>query len=69
MKLLIAAICGFIGLTVACGLHNERRAGGALTIFGVDNLSRTGSQSNQLLLNCGKIDLLPRRIRHRAVFS
>jgi len=46
MKLLITGICGFVGSTIACTLQDERRAE-ALTIFGMDNFSRPGSESNR----------------------
>jgi hypothetical protein len=69
MKLLITGICGFMGLTAACGLQNERRADEPLTIFGVHNFSRPGSKSNRLMLKSGKIDSMPRRTFNRAAFS
>jgi CDP-paratose 2-epimerase len=43
MKLLITGICGFIGSSLAEGLA-ERRAG--LSIVGIDNLMRPGSEWN-----------------------
>jgi CDP-paratose 2-epimerase len=46
MKLLITGICGFVGSTIARALQDERRAK-ALTIFGMDNFSRPGSESNR----------------------
>lgn len=50
MKLLITGICGFAGSTIACALQDQRRAGEALTIFGVDNFSRAGSETNRRTL-------------------
>jgi CDP-paratose 2-epimerase len=50
MKLLITGICGFVGSTIACALQDERRIGEPLTIFGVDNFSRPGSELNRLML-------------------
>ena len=47
MKLLITGICGFVGSTTACALQDQRRAGEPLTIFGVDNFSRPGSETNR----------------------
>jgi len=47
MNLLVTGICGFVGSTIACALQDERGAGAALTIFGVDNFSRPGSESNR----------------------
>jgi CDP-paratose 2-epimerase len=43
MKLLITGICGFVGSSIAEGLL-ERRAG--ISILGVDNLMRPGSEFN-----------------------
>lgn len=47
MKLLVTGICGFVGSMVACALQDARRAGEPLTIFGVDNFSRPGSETNR----------------------
>jgi len=47
MKLLITGICGFVGSTIACALQDQRRAGEPLTIFGLDNFSRAGSETNR----------------------
>ena len=47
MKLLITGICGFAGSTIACALQDQRRTGEPLTIFGVDNFSRPGSEGNR----------------------
>ena len=44
MKLLITGICGFIGSTLA--LELRRRIEG-LEVFGIDNLSRAGSEQNR----------------------
>jgi CDP-paratose 2-epimerase len=44
MKVLITGICGFAGSSLAEGLL-ERRAG--LSIWGIDNLMRAGSESNR----------------------
>ena len=47
MKLLITGICGFVGSSLAeCML--ERREG--LSIYGLDNLMRAGSETNRLRL-------------------
>jgi len=56
MKLLITGICGFAGSTIARALQDERRAE-ALTIFGVDNFSRPGSESNRHELKRREIKL------------
>ncbi len=47
MNLLITGICGFVGSTLACALQDQHGAGGALSIFGVDNFSRPGSELNR----------------------
>lgn len=47
MKLLITGICGFVGSSLAQGLL-ERRAG--ISIFGMDNLMRPGSELNRARL-------------------
>jgi CDP-paratose 2-epimerase len=47
MKLLISGICGFVGSAIAESLL-ERIEG--LTIFGIDNLIRPGSETNRLKL-------------------
>ncbi|MGA2216070.1 MAG: NAD-dependent epimerase/dehydratase family protein [Bryobacteraceae bacterium] len=47
MKLLITGICGFVGSSLAEGLL-ERRAG--ISIVGVDNLMRPGSELNRARL-------------------
>jgi CDP-paratose 2-epimerase len=41
MKLLITGICGFVGKTLA--LELKQRVSG-LEVFGLDNLSRSGSE-------------------------
>ncbi|MGH7992360.1 MAG: NAD-dependent epimerase/dehydratase family protein [Limisphaerales bacterium] len=55
MKLLITGICGFAGSTIAGALQDQHRAGEPLTIFGVDNLSRAGSEINR------------HRLKHRGI--
>jgi CDP-paratose 2-epimerase len=50
MRLLITGICGFVGSTIACALQDQRRAGEPLIISGLDNFSRTGSETNRQLL-------------------
>jgi CDP-paratose 2-epimerase len=46
MKLFITGICGFVGSTIACALQDQHR-GEPLSIFGLDNFSRPGSESNR----------------------
>jgi CDP-paratose 2-epimerase len=47
MKVLITGICGFVGSAIA--LELKRRVEG-IDVFGVDNLSRPGSEVNRALL-------------------
>jgi len=47
MKILITGICGFVGSTIACVLQDQQRSGGGHTLFGVDNFSRPGSETNR----------------------
>jgi len=44
MKLLITGICGFVGSSLAEGLLERREE---LSILGIDNLMRPGSESNR----------------------
>src|SRR3984957_5187760 len=66
MKLLITGICGFVGSSLAQGLL-QRRAG--LTIYGIDNLMRPGSELNRARLReCG-VTLLHGDIRMPSDFE
>lgn len=47
MKVLIAGICGFVGSSVAQGLLERR---GGISILGIDNLMRPGSELNRTRL-------------------
>ena len=47
MRILVTGICGFVGSTVACALQDSPTVGEAISIFGVDNFSRPGSESNR----------------------
>jgi CDP-paratose 2-epimerase len=47
MRLLITGICGFVGSTLARALTEHPPAGEPLSIFGVDNFSRPGSETNR----------------------
>jgi CDP-paratose 2-epimerase len=51
MKILITGICGFVGSTLATALLEEKEAAaGPLQIFGIDNFSRSGSETNRAAL-------------------
>src|SRR5580704_2070406 len=66
MKLLITGICGFVGSSLAEGLL-ERREG--LSILGIDNLMRPGSELNRARLReCG-VTLLHGDIRMPSDFE
>jgi CDP-paratose 2-epimerase len=60
MKLLITGICGFVGSSLAEDLL-ERRAG--LSILGIDNLMRPGSELNRARLKQLGVTLLHGDIR------
>jgi CDP-paratose 2-epimerase len=60
MKLLITGICGFVGSSLAQGLL-ERRAG--ISILGVDNLMRPGSELNRARLRKLGVTLMHGDIR------
>ena len=47
MKLLITGICGFVGSSLVAALQDQRELSEPLTIFGIDNLSRAGSEQNR----------------------
>jgi CDP-paratose 2-epimerase len=57
MKLLITGICGFVGSSIACALQDQRPADEPLVIFGVDNFSRAGSETNRHNLRQRGIEL------------
>jgi CDP-paratose 2-epimerase len=54
MRILIAGICGFVGASIARRL--QATIDGA-RIFGIDNLSRAGSEINRGPLNASSIDV------------
>lgn len=47
MRVLVTGVCGFVGSTIATELAGR---GGADSVFGVDNLSRPGSEVNRAAL-------------------
>jgi nucleoside-diphosphate-sugar epimerase len=62
MNILITGVCGFVGSSVAKSLlaHDP-----SLTIYGVDNLIRPGSETNRALLGLmarhpGRMQYLPK---------
>jgi CDP-paratose 2-epimerase len=60
MKILITGICGFVGSALADCLL-ERRPG--LSIFGIDNLMRAGSETNRGRLRKMGVTVIPGDIR------
>lgn len=66
MKLLITGICGFVGCSLAeCFL--ERRDG--LSIYGIDNLMRPGSESNRRKLQMQGVTFVHGDIRASSDFE
>src|SRR5437016_7861400 len=61
MKILITGICGFVGSTLA--LELQKLISG-LEIFGLDNLSRPGSEQNRHRLRQNRIRLVHGDIRN-----
>lgn len=66
MKILITGICGFVGSSLA-GRLLERREG--LTICGIDNLMRPGSETNRARLRKLGVTLMHGDIRHASDFE
>jgi CDP-paratose 2-epimerase len=50
MRILIAGVCGFVGSTLATSLLESQGAGDPVSIVGIDNLSRLGSETNRAQL-------------------
>jgi CDP-paratose 2-epimerase len=63
MKILITGVCGFVGSSLARGFLD---ANSALEIFGIDNLSRAGSELNRPLLKKLGVHFLHGDIRNRS---
>lgn len=63
MKILITGACGFVGSCLARGFLN---ASGGVEIFGMDNLSRAGSELNRPLLKKLGVHFLHGDIRSRS---
>ena len=63
MKILITGVCGFVGSSLARGF---RDANGTFEIFGIDNLSRPGSELNRPLLKKLGVHCLHGDVRSRS---
>ena len=63
MKILITGVCGFVGSSLARGFLD---ANSTLEIFGIDNLSRAGSELNRPLLKKLGVRFLHGDIRNRS---
>ncbi|MEJ1931162.1 NAD-dependent epimerase/dehydratase family protein [Nostoc sp. NIES-2111] len=61
MKILITGICGFVGSTLAQALQDNSPS---YSIFGIDNLSRSGSWVNRETLQKRGIKVIHGDIRH-----
>lgn len=66
MKLLITGICGFVGFTLAKTLLEQRKD---ITILGMDNLIRRGSEANSRALKAMGIACLHGDIRNASDFE
>ncbi|OHE67332.1 MAG: CDP-tyvelose epimerase, partial [Treponema sp. GWB1_62_6] len=66
MKILITGICGFVGSTLAGSLAEDARD---LTIYGIDNLSRPGSELNRAKLQARGVRVFHGDIRNGSDFS
>jgi CDP-paratose 2-epimerase len=60
MRILITGACGFVGSTLA-RTWSER--GGRQTLFGLDNLSRPGSEINRPVLRAHGVTLIHADVR------
>lgn len=66
MKLLITGICGFVGSTIA---HSWLEAVPGITVYGMDNLARQGSEQNRGRLQQLGVRLFHGDIRHASDFD
>lgn len=66
MKILITGICGFVGSSLAVALaHSSNASGTRHQVFGIDNLSRPGSEGNRQSLRELGIDVRHGDVRVR----
>ncbi len=61
MEILLTGVCGFVGSSLALGLLD---ADSTVTLFGVDNFSRPGSEQNRALLKTRGVTLFHGDIRN-----
>jgi CDP-paratose 2-epimerase len=66
MKLLITGICGFVGSTIA---QSWLEAMPGITVYGMDNLIRPGSEQNRIRLQKLGISVFHGDIRHASDFD
>ena len=66
MKILITGACGYLGTAL---IHHWKEAGSSHTFYGIDNLSRHGSEANRLPLKRLGVNLIHGDLRLASDFE
>jgi len=66
MKILITGVCGYLGTAL---MHHWKEAGSNHTFYGIDNLSRPGSEANRLPLKKLGVKLIHGDLRVQSDFD